>query len=340
MLKHAEHIHIEEEIETQVPEREGIELVISQMDGSMVPIVETSGEGDRRRSRKVCWKEAKLALARRQGAVEGKYGGTIGNSEEAGDQLANSVIGVGAGTNTKIHCVGDGAPWIVEQVERVFAMQANYLIDFYHLCEYISAAADKCAPDNKTKWIEQQKERMKRNRSVEVLKELEPHLEPDIKKEAPVRACYRYIKNRPGQFNYAAAIASDLPIGSGEIESAHRYVIQKRLKIPGAWWKIENAKYMLSLRVLRANNDWDDYWNNLWSEKLTSSCHHFVKTRKWQYPKCKAIHDRDMNASINICRIGASTLGTGEVRPAILSANRQAHRQVQASPLKARIPRL
>ncbi|AUB43316.1 Transposase (plasmid) [Nostoc flagelliforme CCNUN1] len=27
-----------------------------------------------------------------------------------------------------------------------------------------------------------------------------------------------------------------LPIGSGEIESAHRYIPQKRLKIPGATW--------------------------------------------------------------------------------------------------------
>jgi hypothetical protein len=31
-----------------------------------------------------------------------------------------------------------------------------------------------------------------------------------------------------------------LPIGSGEIESGHRYVFQNRLKISGAWWKMEN----------------------------------------------------------------------------------------------------
>ena len=51
-----------------------------------------------------------------------------------------------------------------------------------------------------------------------------------------------------------------LPIGSGEIESAHRYVIQIRLKIAGAWWKIENAEKMLALRVMRANGDWEKYW--------------------------------------------------------------------------------
>lgn len=34
----------------------------------------------------------------------------------------------------------------------------------------------------------------------------------------------------------AGAIQRGLLIGSGEIESAHHYIIQERLKLPGAWW--------------------------------------------------------------------------------------------------------
>ena len=60
--------------------------------------------------------------------------------------------------------------------------------------------------------------------------------------------------------NYAEHVKNNLPIGSGEIESAHRYVIQKRLKIAGSWWKASNAGNMLSLRTCRANEDWDKYW--------------------------------------------------------------------------------
>jgi hypothetical protein len=77
------------------------------------------------------------------------------------------------------------------------------------------------------------------------------------------RACYRYINNRPKQVDYQSAQNQGLPIGSGEVESAHRYVIQKRLKIAGAWWSIEHAKSMLSLRVMRANNLWNQYWKNI-----------------------------------------------------------------------------
>ena len=108
----------------------------------------------------------------------------------------------------------------------------------------------------------QQKQRLKRNHVAAVLRSLHPFLElgsvPD--KTAPVRAAYRYITNRLQQLDYKGAIAAELPIGSGEIESAHRYVIQQRLKRSGSWWSVENAWAMLALRVLRANQDWQSYW--------------------------------------------------------------------------------
>jgi hypothetical protein len=64
---------------------------------------------------------------------------------------------------------------------------------------------------------------------------------------APVRRCYRYLSLRQNQLNYEDAIRKDLPIGSGEIESAHRYLVQKRLKLPGSWWTPKNAEHMLGL---------------------------------------------------------------------------------------------
>jgi hypothetical protein len=63
--------------------------------------------------------------------------------------------------------------------------------------------------------------------------------------------------------NYREALAEGLPIGSGEIESAHRYVAQKRLKLPGAWWLAEHAEHMLALRINRLNGDWEAYWAGL-----------------------------------------------------------------------------
>jgi len=69
---------------------------------------------------------------------------------------------------------------------------------------------------------------MKENNAFDALNTLKPNIEPDSvpDKDAPVRKCYRYIKNRPEQFDYKGALEAGLPIGSGEIESAHRVTSQ------------------------------------------------------------------------------------------------------------------
>ena len=58
-LTHAENIHKMREVQTGIPEKPGVEVLIAEIDGCMVPIVETaaaidnSEKIDRRKSRKV-----------------------------------------------------------------------------------------------------------------------------------------------------------------------------------------------------------------------------------------------------------------------------------------------
>lgn len=244
------------------------ETIIGEIDGSMVPIVEfkeaanEEDHWDKRQHKSHHYCEARLSLAHEKGSVSPVFAGTLSGVEEAGAQLMDCVKRVGFDKKTKVHCVGDGAVWIADQVKKQLGKNGRYLVDFYHLCEYISAASIDCAEGQEKEWIEHQKSLFKKNRLEAVLLNLEPFLEPSTMAdaEAPVRSCYRYIKNRPNQFDYKSAIEEGLPIGSGEIESAHRYVIQKRLKIAGSWWRKETAGNMLALRVLRANKGWDSYW--------------------------------------------------------------------------------
>ena len=42
-----------------------------------------------------------------------------------------------------------------------------------------------------------------------------------------------------------------------------------------------------------------------------------LSDRTWACSGCGCIHDRDYNASLNILRVGASTLGLGDVRPSL-----------------------
>ena len=253
------------------PDRPGVPVLIVEMDGSMLPVVEVAEPGpgevlrDRRKTRQVSWREGRLALAHEPGSVTPIFGATLGSVEEAGERLAVCAVEAGAGNQTKFHGVGDGASWISEQMEVQFGTQAQYVVDFYHLCDYLSAAGEVIAGNDKPEWMKEKKDWLKDNRWKEVLQAVQPFLEqakiPDS--QAPVRTCFRYLSNHSNFLDYKGALAAGLPIGSGEIESAHRYVFQTRLKLPGGWWKIENLKNMVALRVLRANRGWEDYWSNL-----------------------------------------------------------------------------
>jgi hypothetical protein len=241
----------------------GCEKLLTETDGSMVPLVENSAKTcDKRKNKRLFWGEARLSLARQVGSLTPRFAATLGEAQEAGAVWLDCVKRAGGGAKTKIHCVGDGAPWIIEQARQRFQEQADYLIDFYHVSEYLAAAALVIAEVQAGAWLEKQQGRLKENRIARVIEELQPHLEKAEMKdeEAPVRRCHRYMTNHREQMNYREAIAADLPIGSGEIEGGHRYVVQERLKKAGAWWKRENAAKMLALRVNRANQEWCAYW--------------------------------------------------------------------------------
>jgi len=252
---------------SEMPETPGVPIVIAQTDGVLVPTVVTTGfsqdgkKVDKRKNRQVQWREARLSLAHQAESKKSTYAANFNDVKETGRQLFDCVIKSGAGSQTQIHGVGDGASWITSQFEEQFGTQASFLIDFFHLCEYLGKAAKSIGEDT-SEWLATQKQRMKENEIRRVLYSLSFFMEnPDVpNEEAPVRACYRYIDSRPGQFNYKGALNDGLPIGSGEIESGNRHVIQDRLKRPGAWWAVENIQPMLSLRTLRANDNWDNYW--------------------------------------------------------------------------------
>jgi Uncharacterised protein family (UPF0236) len=255
-----------------MPNGAGVACIITEIDGSMIPIVTTAAKTDaagavvdRRTTRQIGWQEARLAFSRPATQTTPIFGVTMGSVDEAGAQLFATAIRVGVGALTFVHAVGDGAPWIADQVAEHFGPPGRYLLDFYHLCEYLAAASQICDPGNAKSWLTVQKRRLKRHHIAAVLKALQPFLEVDTIADnvASVRAADRYIRNRLTQLDYKGAIADKLPIGSGEIESAHRYVIQQRLKRAGTWWAIDNAKAMLALRVLRFNQDWTAYWREL-----------------------------------------------------------------------------
>jgi hypothetical protein len=155
-LHHAKEIKNLQEARLGKIEAPAKACVISEIDGSMIPIVKpkdvvANEKMDRRKGKELFYREARLTLAHEKGPVTPIFSATLGNTNEAGKHVLHCVKAVGKNEDTNIHCVGDGAVWIADQIEEQFGAKGTYLIDFYHLCEYLSAAASSCAPANEKK---------------------------------------------------------------------------------------------------------------------------------------------------------------------------------------------
>ena len=94
------------------PTQTGHEDLIAQMDGGMVPTVEPdAAQKDKRKGKKLVWKEAKICLAHAKGSKTLAFDGTLqGDAVTAGQHLFACARAAGFGTNSRIHAVGDGAP--------------------------------------------------------------------------------------------------------------------------------------------------------------------------------------------------------------------------------------
>lgn len=235
------------------------EHVIAEVDGTMICTVEP---GPRKGKRPRAWKEMRLVAAQAKGSATTVYGATFGSVTETGRRWGHCAKQAGWGSNSRIHVVGDGAEWIRLQSQEIFGKQGHFLCDFFHVSEYLAAAAPLCArqPD---RWRRTQQKRLRRGATAKVIETLAEHLEPvDVSDEnAPVRSGHRYLSNRVDCLDYPEADRLGLPIGSGMIESGHRHVLHSRLKKAGTAWLPSHADDIAHLRVLRANCQWQSLWN-------------------------------------------------------------------------------
>lgn len=103
--------HAEQALQTQlstlksdIPDQDGVECLIVEMDGSMIPIVSTQaatvkGEWvDRRTTRQIGWREARLGLSRTPEQTYPTFGATLGTTDEAGEQLQDTCHSSWVGT--------------------------------------------------------------------------------------------------------------------------------------------------------------------------------------------------------------------------------------------------
>ena len=150
--------------------------------------------------------------------------------------------------------INDGATWIREWISDTYPLAVSVL-DFYHAAEYLYEFASNAFSDvvERKQWCEVQKELLLASEVETVLSNIS-----SIKtKEEDKKKITTYYKNNIERMKYKDYRNTGCGIiGSGAIESAHRTVIQKRMKQSGQRWSTKGARNMLRLRVISMNKQW------------------------------------------------------------------------------------
>ena len=229
------------------------DVLYVELDGSMIS---TREEG---------WKEVKLGRMFKSSdclnpnsnssmIAASQYVGHFGNSEDFCSKLENTINSYGR-LHERLVFITDGATWIKRWIEDTYP-NAGSLLDYFHVCEHLHKFADTICfetPKSKEVWCERQKELLLDSQTEKVME----NVLLTSGEEKDKQDLINYYQNNIKRMDYKKYRQTGCGIiGSGAIESAHRTVIQKRMKLSGQHWSRAGAQNMLRLRIISMNKQW------------------------------------------------------------------------------------
>ncbi|HYO51887.1 ISKra4 family transposase [Archangium sp.] len=233
--------------------RQAPALVVLGTDGSMIP---TRGEDT--------WREAKVAVVSREEVVaagrespsvreQARYVAVVGSPEELKGELAAALKAHGANEARRVVCLGDGAAWVWNLAEQL-CPQAIQVLDWRHAQHYVVECGKALFGEDDAclgVWRDTAEKLLWQGETEVLQRELEACLflcGTDKEKKAIV-TLKRYCSNNAQRMQYATFREAGLPVGSGIVESAHRHVLQQRMKRAGQHWVPQRAHRMARLRA-------------------------------------------------------------------------------------------
>ena len=183
-----------------------------------------------------------------------QYTAHLGSHKEFTKTLDGLIDKYGSLGNRLVF-VSDGATWIKNWVEDAFP-KAISILDYYHVCEHLHEFSSSIFKDKAKEklWTDKQKQWLLKGEVKTVISNIK-RIGKNSEIANQLISYYSKNKNRRNYQDYVK-IGCGI-IGSGAIESAHRTVVQKRMKQSGQRWSNKGAQNMLNLRVLTMNGQWD-----------------------------------------------------------------------------------
>ena len=217
------------------------------------------------------WRENKLGLVfssnnlklrkdgKKNDIIKKEYVSYAGRVDEFKKFLFECAVRNGYGRYTHTIVVSDGATWIRNMSLELFP-DAIQILDFFHLKENMYDFGKYLYPNNEkeyTKWAETIMDKLHDSLTLDVLDYLKQYNDLELPKS--VDNPYTYLYNNKDKVDYKFYRDNGWFIGSGQIESGNKSVLQKRCKQTGQSWDTINIQHILTLKAKEESNLWVPY---------------------------------------------------------------------------------
>ena len=221
----------------------------------------------------VNWHEVKLATGFDPRQLQPPF--YVAGREDAagfGKRLWGQIEQDGLDERSFLEMLGDGAPWIWNLAD-TYLPGVPQLLDFYHAAEHLYATAQAVWPESAIakRWWQQRLDQLRCGQEANFFAALQLLAKRHRTQDPAVspQRLLKYFQDNRERLNYRWALRQHLPIGSGQVESAARHIVQQRLKQSGMRWSDFGAQAILNLRTLHRNGEFEQYWENrAWAASL------------------------------------------------------------------------
>lgn len=152
----------------------------------------------------------------------------------------------------------------LEKAADAAGVAITLVLDIIHVTEYLWKAAWEFFKEGDIaaqKWVTHHLGNILRGRASAVAASLRRSATcAGLIKRANVDEAANYLLGHKKMMRYDLYLRDGLPIATGVIEGACRYLVKDRMDITGARWGLEGAEAVLRLRSIWASNDLDEYW--------------------------------------------------------------------------------
>lgn len=145
------------------------------------------------------------------------------------------------------------------------------ILDFFHVCEYITKASKTASRSQyeQQQWRQKAREQLKTkaNAALDLLEEMKAFRRKKRLSESAkqgLKSAITYFENHAHQMDYVNYQEQGFPIGSGVTEAACKVVVKQRMCCSGMKWNIPTAQNILTIRTLYLTEErWEQFWNHI-----------------------------------------------------------------------------